>query len=80
MSDQQAKKPLLGSCEACGHVWATVWTPCPVTDLPRRPKCPYCGNRAKESIFIASRERGDLVRYADQLRAELVRVEAEDAA
>lgn len=77
---EQGKKPFLASCHACGHVWPAAWLPCPLQDMPRRIKCPYCGTREKETIFAASKASGDLARYAELLRCELARVEAEGVA
>lgn len=51
------KKPMLGKCETCNHVWPVVWLPMEASNAARIMMvrgCPACGQMAKKKIVMAS--------------------------
>jgi hypothetical protein len=80
MADTTRRNPILAACQQCKHVWPILWTPCDSGMLGKVTSlfCPMCGEANPGSIHLASREAGDLDRYAAWLEAELIRA-LEDA-
>ena len=66
-------------CPRCNHVWPAAHTPIDARALGRlTPRgCPRCGGPST-GIMVAT--KSDLPAYAQYLRAELERIEAEIAA
>lgn len=49
--------PAISHCRACGHVWACLWMPMPVTPACKllNAACPACAGR--KLVYMATKEQ-----------------------
>ncbi len=70
------RRPMLGVCEACAHVWPVLWTPMDLRQVGKLANalfCPMCGERAgKVGTGIDT-----LATYVAAATRELARAKAE---